>query len=110
MPSFHTDLPPTLPALIRFKTKTKCVNILTEIGSNYEDFGTLLLQDESGAKVAAIVKEHRGNDGSINREIFREWLQGRGAKPVSWRTLVDTLSDIGLKTLATDITNTLQKS
>ena len=99
-----------MPALIRFQTNTKCVDILTEIGSNYEDFGTLLLQDESGAKVEAIVKKHRGDDRCINREIFKEWIQGRGARPVSWRTLVDTLSDIGLKTLATDITNTLQKS
>ena len=100
-----------MPKLIRFKTKTtRCVNILKEIGSNYEHFGTLLLEDESGAKVKAIVKEHRGDDGSINIEIFREWLQGQGATPVSWRTLVDILNDVGLKTLATDITNELKSS
>ena len=99
-----------MPELIRFRTGTKRVNILTEIGCKYEDFGILLLQDDSGANIEAIVKKHRGNDRDINREIVREWLEGRGAKPVSWRTLVDILNDIGMKMLATDITNTLQNS
>ena len=110
VPSFCTDSPPTMPGLIRFRTETKCINILREIGSKYEDFGILLLQDDSGAKVEAIVKKHKGDDRNINREIVREWLQGRGAKPVSWRTLVDTLNDIGLSTLATDIATILQQS
>ena len=92
-----------MPKLIR-------LNIFEKIGSHYEDFGTLLLNDESGEKVQAIVNEHKGKAKSINREIFREWLRNRGASPVSWRTLIDVLNEIGLKTLATDITNTLQKS
>ena len=92
-----------MPKLIR-------LNIFEKIGSNYKDFGSLLLNDERGEKVQAIAKEHMGEAKSINREIFREWLRSRGASPVSWRTLIDVLNDIGLKTLATDITNTLQKS
>ena len=85
------------------------LNIFEKIGSHYEDFGILLLNDESGGKVQAIVKEHMGEAKSINREIFREWLRSGGASPVSWRTLIDVLNDIGLKPLAKDITNTLQK-
>ena len=95
-----TDCTPTMPKLIR-------LNIFEKIGSKYEDFGILLLEDEEGEKVKAIEKEQRGEAVSINREIFREWLRRRGATPVSWRTLVNVLNDVGLKTLATDITNTL---
>ena len=108
MPLFHADCSPTLPELILFKIKTKSVNILTEIGSKYQDFGILLLKDDKGAKIEAMVEKHGRNDRSINGEIFREWLQGRGAMPVSWRTLIDTLNDIGLSTLANNIKTTLQ--
>ena len=37
------------------------------------------------------------------KEIFRDWLQGRGKTPVTWSTLIDTLRCGGLHTLADDI-------
>ena len=40
-------------------------------------------------------------------EVVQEWLQGRGAKPVSWRTLTRILKAVKLTVLAQDITDTL---
>ena len=63
-------------------------------------FGTLLLQDATGAEVDAIIKKHRENSDDINMEIFQLWLGGAGLQPVSWQTLVDVLNDIELRVLA----------
>ena len=39
----------------------------------------------------------------INEEILRQWLSGKGKQPVTWATLIEVLHDIGLSTLAKDI-------
>ena len=65
-------------------------------------FGVLLLNDETGAEVTAIVTKHHGNAAEINLEILRQWIEGKG-KPLSWDTLISVLNHIGLGTLASDI-------
>ena len=67
------------------------------------EFGYLLLQDETGAKVDSITHKNRENPNVINLEIFRLWLSGAGLQPVSWKTLVDVLKDIKLNVLADKI-------
>ena len=67
------------------------------------EFGYLLLQDKTGAKVDSITHKHRENPNAINLEILRSWLSGAGLQPVSWKTLVDVLKDIKLYVLADKI-------
>ena len=50
---------------------------------NYEMLGTLLLNDNTGAKTAAIIEECRENASRINRKILRQWIQGQGRQPVT---------------------------
>ena len=92
---------PTLPKLLNFRTLgARKVNIASEIGVNYRQFGTLLLNDETGARVNAIERELVRNAEEINCRILSEWLEGKGIKPVSWNTLVGVLVDIELSQLA----------
>ena len=70
-------------------------------------FGILLLNDETGAEVNAIVSKYREDAEQINLEILRLWIEGEG-KPLSWDVLIDVLKAIGLNTLAEDINNGLQ--
>ena len=58
----------------------------------------------------SLVTKHSKDCESINLEIVQEWLQGRGAKPVSWRTLTRILKAVKLTVLAQDITNTLSEA
>ena len=90
-----------MPELLSFKCadNTK-VRIVKEIGTEYEDFGILLLQDETGQSVKNIVHMCLNDPERINKEIFRQWLAGKGKQPVTWATLVEVLHDIGLSTLA----------
>ena len=96
---------PTLHELLNFHRpgQEKKINVPQEIGTKYKTFGTVLLEDDSGARVDNIVHENRESIERINTEILQEWLKGRGKQPVTWATLVEVLRDIELSTLAGDI-------
>ena len=109
-PSFSPPIvqQPTLSQLICFKTRADRINVLEEIGSNYREFGALLLEDKAGTVTEAIVTKHKCDAKAINWEILRNWLEGKGKKPVEWSTLVKVLKDIRLSELANEMEQTLQ--
>ena len=86
--------------IICFPLKDSKVNLVREIGTKYFEFGTLLLEDTTGALISALEKELKHNAQDINRRIFREWLSGGGRKPVSWGTLIAVLENIEMSELA----------
>ena len=94
---------PSLVDILALTGKERKINIPQEIGTMNVPFGILLLEDHSGAVVDAIDLKHSNNVQMINFEILREWLAGKGKKPVSWQTLTDVIRTIGLSILASDI-------
>ena len=66
-------------------------------------FGYLLLDDTHGKKMSVINANNRDNVRNINRAICSLWLQGRGKRPVTWRTFIDVLYETRLLTLGDDI-------
>ena len=94
---------PTLREFIRFPMGSGRVNLAQEIGTSYEDFGILLLEDDNGDRTDAIVRELGKKAEDVNKRIFRLWVKGKGLQPVSWATLVGVLQDMGLSTLARGI-------
>ena len=108
---FSTDDEPTLLELLSFDSKKgDNIDIIDEVGAKYLKFGILLLEDKTGAHVRSLVTKHREDCEKINMEIVQEWLQGRGAKPVSWRTLTRILKAVKLTVLAQDIIDTLSEA
>ena len=106
-----TDDEPTLLEILSFDSKSSDnIDIITEVGVKYKMFGILLLKDKTGAHVDSLIKKHHEDSESINLDIVQEWLQGRGAKPVSWRTLTKVLKAVKLTVLAQDITDTLSEA
>ena len=93
-----------MPELLTFTYADNTeVHIVKEIGTKYEQFGILLLQDRTGASVKNIAHRCSNDPERINTEILRQWLAGMGKLPVTWATLVEVLRDIGLSTLADGI-------
>ena len=90
--SAETEDRPTLPELLRFK-------IPQQVSTDYTNFGIFLLEDRTGSRVDAIEDECRGKPDRITRKILQEWVGGRGAA-LTWDTLVKTLRDCELNTLA----------
>ena len=89
--------------LLSFKGKEKAFNVAEHVGTKYMKLGIFLLNDETGVIVKALKKEYLLNADDINMAIFSQWLQGKGAQPVTWSTLIDVLRKIDLCTLADDI-------
>ena len=99
---------PTLPKLLKFCIDTGAnINIFRRIGTHYTDLGVMLLNDEDGSIVESITSQFHENASNISREILMRWIRGEGLQPVTWRTLIDTLQDIGLTELATCIDKSL---
>ena len=86
----------------RFQGRQRTINIPQEIGPNYYYFGLHLLDDPNGNRVKNIERDYREIE-RINTEILREWVTGRGKKPVTWETLTEVLRDIELGALASKI-------
>ena len=104
---FFIEQRPTLPQLNNFQTSSGSRNIAQEIGTDFNQFGCLLLDDTTGAVTTGIA--HGNSDpASINREILQHWVQGKGRLPVQWSTLVNVLKDVKQITLATDIEENLK--
>ena len=95
--------PPNLRTLRRFPVKNGFIDIAAKIGTDYELFGTFLLEDDDGNKVKTIERSERGDPLRITVEILRQWLQGNGKLPVNWQTLVQCLQDTNLNAISESI-------
>ena len=101
---------PTLPQLTHFSIGDNRVSIIEMIGTNYYEFGISLLQDDTGAKMDAIIEYCREDATKINHQVLCKWLEGGGKQPVSWATLATELELCGLTELAKDIRTVKSKS
>ncbi len=107
---FFADQTPTMMELLRFEGERQQHSIPEEIGTQYGDFGRLLLEDHAGSMVQAIERLCVNDSFWIVQEILKWWLQGNGRKPVTWATLIGVLRDIGMKSLAEDIEGKVDKA
>ena len=94
--------------LLHLPLTTTFVNIPREVGVQWYLFCGDLLKDD----VAAVIQK---KSVTINTCILREWLDGRGKKPVSWETLANAIPswiqrDILPIDMPHDFDNQLKKS
>ena len=83
------------------------MNIMQRVGTQYTFLGLILLEDEDGSIVDQITTQHQLNAVNITLEIVKRWIRGEGKQPVTWKTLTDTLTAIGLTELAKSILESL---
>ena len=104
----RADIKPNVKNLRCFKGTDRIINIIEEIGTRYKIFGVELLNDGSGNYVEGIIDELHGSFVDINTRIIIEWINGRqNAKSYTWLSLIETLKDIGLTTIAIEVEETL---
>jgi len=99
---------PTLLKLLNFPGKSGNINIPERIGTKYIHFGSLLLNDKTGAELSVIIAQCKDiNAEQITLEVLKLWVGGKG-RPLSWDTLIDVLIAIGLNPLACEIQDLLE--
>ena len=86
-----------------FQGKVRTINIPQVVSTKFSQFGILLLNDPNGTRVHDIEDKCNRDVERVNTEILREWVTGRGKKPVNWETLIKVLRDTGLHRLASEI-------
>ena len=86
------------------------MNIPSRIGQKYWQFGILLLEDDTGQVVDAIVHEYQRDVEMIILKISQKWINGAGQQPVTWGTLIQVLHDIQLNELAREINKYYQQT
>ena len=98
---------PNLPDLRQFPVRNGVKDIVAEIQNDYSHFGTILLEDKNGNIVKGIEKAKREDPVDVTVEIVRQWLQGKGRKPVTWQTFAECLKEANLYVAAEDIERAL---
>ena len=88
---------------IRFQGRERRINIPQEVGVKYYQFGLLLLEDVTGARIHSIAHKPMKDAEQISMEVLEEWIIGRGKHPITWKTLAGVLHGIELSTLASEI-------
>ena len=79
---------PGLTELPQFQTRDgKHINLLQSIAPHSDDFGTCLLADDNGVKMAALKTDHRSVE-QVTRHIFIEWLVGKSKVPMNFFLMV----------------------
>ena len=65
-------------------------------------FGIILLNDQTGSRIRSFKKECQGDAEDVMLRILQEWIEGKGL-PVTWESVIQTLKDIELTSLADHI-------
>ena len=93
--------------LLKLNGVKKTFDVAEEIANSYDKIGGELLQDLNGNRVGNILKDNYYKTVDASVDILKEWLQGSGDRPVTWRTLIRVLKKYGKVELAQDIRNAL---
>ena len=84
------------------------IDVLSRIGVHYNVFGPFLLNDNDGSVTDALTETCMRKSHPINLEISKQWLQGKGKRPVTWATFLSVLKKMDMKALAFDIESSLR--
>ncbi len=66
--------------------------------ADYSGFAICILQDK-GNQLDIIERDSGTRVKDILNQVFRDWLNGKGKQPVSWKTLIECLQSSGFNEL-----------
>lgn len=72
-------------------------------------FGEYLLGDETGELIKTM-KSDMKSAYEIGMEICKQWIEGKGTKPVTWNALIDALLSIKRDELAQNVTKSINET
>ena len=103
--SLSPDSRPTLHQLTKMMTPSgKTIEIIKYIAADWHDrVGIHLNFDPTGRTLALIRARHPSDPEACCTDMMKEWLEGRGRRPVNWATLVRVLKDGEFSVLAEDV-------
>ena len=100
-----TDTKVSLFTLSNLKGKSgEKINIIKSVAPVWSQFALHLDFDPDGTTIQTIEKKCRPDPTACCEEMMRLWLKGMGSRqPVTWKLIVEILSDTELKVLAKQV-------
>ena len=85
------------------KKNGETLRIMNEI-SDYRRLYNCLLAPKNNVDLEHILIKCQSMSGyCLIHELFNQWIDGKGVKPVTWRTLISKLPCVGMTVLADEI-------
>ncbi len=106
---FRFDSTPLLEQIRSFPMLDGNPMDLAEQMPDYSGFSICILQDK-GNHLEMIKRSSGSQIQDILNQVFRDWLNGKGKKPVSWKTLIQCLQSSGYNELMKKIKVVLGES
>jgi hypothetical protein len=94
------DEMPRLHQLQRLCKDSTVVNIIRAVAPSWETFSLYL---EMERNMIDIWKRNTDEVEDAARKLFGHWLDGKGRKPISWKTLIQALRESDLPIIATEV-------
>ena len=92
--------------LIEDTCKCQKVKLIERLAAKWEKLATRLHFEHH--QIQKIKLDNPNSSEGCCRTVFMEWLDGRGRKPVSWKVVIDAISEAELSSVAEDLTSILQ--
>lgn len=88
---------------MRFPQGDDHINLITQIGPSYNELAIFLLNDEKGAIISGLERQHLKDANDINMAVFKKWMEGTNRVAVTWDWLVESLRNADLHELANTV-------
>ena len=82
---------PTLHQIDHLEGSTETITIIRTVASEWRQIATRLKFGHHD--ISRIEKDNPRDCRDACRQMFSEWLDGNGRKPITWKTLVNVLEE-----------------
>ena len=79
----------------------KTVKVIEQVAARWESVATRLHFE--GCNIQQIRRDNRDSCTDACRTVFIEWLDGKGRKPITWKTLIEVLREANFSEIASGL-------
>ena len=79
----------------------KTVKLIKLVAARWEEVATMLHLED--CDIQRIRRDHRNDSCKACQTALKEWLEGEGRNPVTWKTLISALKEAKFSEIASDL-------
>ena len=81
--------------------KSRKVRLIEEVAAGWEKIATHLYFESR--HIQSMKRDNTQNSKECCRAVFVDWMEGRGRQPITWKVLIDAMSQAGFPRVAEDL-------
>ena len=96
---------PKLHELDLIEDKCRKVELIKELAAEWEKIAIRLYFESH--HIRRIQRDNPHSSEDCCRAVFMDWLEGTGRQPITWKVVVDAISEAGFTRVAKDLKSVL---